>query len=123
MGAAAAVSRESARASQASPYLTISGTVTYEHTGQPVRGALIVVEANRERRVGTDTAGRYRIDSLPYRSYFVQVRAVGQIIERREVRVGCSVAVTGERGKILTPSRCVAPDQVLNFTLRPDIPW
>jgi hypothetical protein len=105
-------------------WLSISGTVTDQDSGRPVRGALIVIESKPQRRTGTDSGGHYRVDSLPYKDYFVQVRAVGAILERREVRVGCSVAIFDETGtRILTPRRCVSPDQILNFSLRADIPW
>jgi hypothetical protein len=104
--------------------VTLTGTVTYESTGRPARGVLIVTETEPEHRTGTDSAGHFRFDSLPYRSFFVQARAAGMIIERREVSVACSVAVTNAGGtRVVVPMRCVPGEQSLNFTLRPDIPW
>ncbi len=70
---------------------TLSGTVTQGDTGQPMAGALVVIdELRRETRTAED--GTYRFDNVPPGSYHVGVRAEGYTTRRTEVTVGTEPA-------------------------------
>jgi iron complex outermembrane receptor protein len=66
---------------------TLSGKVTQGEGGQPLSGALVVIdELRREVRAGED--GSYRFDAVPPGRYHVGVRAEGYSTRRTEVTVG-----------------------------------
>lgn len=66
---------------------TMSGTVTQAENGQPMAGALVVIdELRRETRTADD--GTYRFEGVPPGSYHVGVRAEGYTTRRTEVTVG-----------------------------------
>ena len=66
---------------------TLSGTVTQTGNGQPLAGALVVVdELRKEVRTGDD--GRYHFENVPPGQYHVGVRAEGYSTRRTEVRIG-----------------------------------
>ncbi|MCC7124090.1 MAG: TonB-dependent receptor [Acidobacteria bacterium] len=70
---------------------TLSGTVTQGENGQPMAGALVVIdELRRETRTNPD--GSYRFDSIPPGSYHVGVRAEGYTTRRTEITVGTTPA-------------------------------
>lgn len=70
---------------------TLSGTVTQADGGQPMAGALVVIdELRRETRTADD--GTYRFEGVPPGSYHVGVRAEGYTTRRTEVTVGTSPA-------------------------------
>ena len=66
---------------------TLSGTITQTENGQPLAGALVVIdELRREVRAGDD--GSYRFENVPPGQYHVGVRAEGYSTRRTEVTVG-----------------------------------
>jgi iron complex outermembrane receptor protein len=66
---------------------TLSGTITQTENGQPLSGALVVIdELRREARAGDD--GSYRFDNVPPGQYHVGVRAEGYSTRRTEITVG-----------------------------------
>ena len=68
---------------------TLSGKITQSESGQPLSGALVVIDELRlEVRAGED--GGYRFDSVPAGDYHVGVRAEGYSTRRTEVKVGTS---------------------------------
>lgn len=70
---------------------TLSGTVTQADGGQPMAGALVVIdELRRETRTADD--GTYRFEGVPPGNYHVGVRAEGYTTRRTEVTVGTSPA-------------------------------
>lgn len=71
------------------PGTTLSGVVTHSGDGQPLAGALVVID---ELRIETRTAadGAYRFDNLPPGRYHVGVRADGYSTRRTEVRIATS---------------------------------
>ena len=65
---------------------TLSGTITQGESGQPMAGALVVIDELRlETR--TDAEGLYTFDGVPPGSYHVGVRAEGYTTRRTEVTV------------------------------------
>jgi iron complex outermembrane receptor protein len=70
---------------------TLSGVVTQVDGGQPMAGALVVVD---ELRLETRTAadGTYRFEGVPAGQYHVGVRAEGYTTRRTEVVVGTTPA-------------------------------
>ncbi|MGE0464434.1 MAG: TonB-dependent receptor [Vicinamibacterales bacterium] len=70
---------------------TLTGTVTQADGGQPMAGALVVIdELRRETRTADD--GTYRFEGVPPGNYHVGVRAEGYTTRRTEVTVGTSPA-------------------------------
>ena len=70
---------------------TLSGTITQTENGQPLSGALVVIdELRREVRAGDD--GSYRFDNVPPGQYHVGVRAEGYSTRRTEITVGTTPA-------------------------------
>lgn len=68
---------------------TLSGVITQTESGQPLSGALVVVdELRRETRAGED--GSYRFENVPPGQYHVGVRAEGYSTKRAEVTVGAA---------------------------------
>ena len=68
---------------------TLSGTITQTGNGQPLAGALVVIdELRKEVRAGDD--GSYRFDNVPPGQYHVGVRAEGYSTRRTEVTVGAT---------------------------------
>ncbi len=66
---------------------TLTGTVTQAEGGQPMAGALVIIdELRRESRTGDD--GTYRFEGVPPGNYHVGVRAEGYTTRRTEVTVG-----------------------------------
>ncbi len=66
---------------------TLSGTITQGDGGQPMAGALVIIDELR-RETRTDEQGHYRFDGVPPGSYHVGVRAEGYTTRRTEVTVG-----------------------------------
>src|SRR5262245_33775177 len=65
---------------------TLSGRITQAENGQPLSGALVVIdELQRETRADDD--GRYRFDNVPPGNYHVGVRAEGYSTRRTDVTV------------------------------------
>ena len=102
------------------PPLAVSGVVTDEYTHKPLVGAIVWINDGTQRAI-TGSTGRYRLDSLQYRHYTISARFIGYITERREVHAMCTVAVSDYQGHVVTPSRCTAPVETLNFYMRPDV--
>ena len=71
----------------AQPVTTLSGVVTKAENGQPLAGAIVVIDELR-RETHTADDGSYRFDRLPPGQYHVGVRAVGYSTRRIEVTVG-----------------------------------
>ena len=70
---------------------TLSGTITQGAGGQPLSGALVIIdELRREARADTD--GRFTFANLPPGLYHVGVRAEGYSTRRTEVTVGTAPA-------------------------------
>ncbi len=70
---------------------TLSGRITQTESGQPLSGALVVIDELRlEVRAGDD--GSYRFDNVPAGRYHVGVRAEGYSTRRTEVTVGTTPA-------------------------------
>jgi iron complex outermembrane receptor protein len=70
---------------------TLSGRVTQAEGGQPMTGALVVIDELRiETRTGDD--GSYRFTAVPPGSYHVGVRAEGYTTRRAEITVGTEPA-------------------------------
>ncbi|HEX8028133.1 MAG TPA: TonB-dependent receptor, partial [Vicinamibacterales bacterium] len=70
---------------------TLSGAITQTESGQPLSGALVVIDELRlEVRAGED--GKYRFDTVPPGQYHVGVRAEGYSTRRTEVTVGSTPA-------------------------------
>jgi iron complex outermembrane receptor protein len=70
---------------------TLSGTISQAENGQPLSGAVVVIdELRREARTGDD--GRYRFENVPPGQYHVGVRAKGHSARRTEVSVGTTPA-------------------------------
>jgi iron complex outermembrane recepter protein len=70
---------------------TLSGTITQTGNGQPLPGALVVIdELRREVHAGDD--GTYRFENVPPGRYHVGVRAEGYSTRRSEVTVGTTPA-------------------------------
>jgi len=70
---------------------TLAGVVTQVENGQPMAGALVVIdELRRETRTGAD--GTYSFTGVPPGEYHVGVRAEGYTTRRTEVVVGSSPA-------------------------------
>ena len=70
---------------------TLSGRITQTENGQPLSGALVVIDELRlEVRTGED--GSYRFDKVPAGQYHVGVRAEGYSTRRTEVTVGTTPA-------------------------------
>lgn len=66
---------------------TVSGAITQAEGGQPLAGALVVIDELRlEVRAGED--GRYRFDNVPPGQYHIGVRAEGYSTRRNEFTVG-----------------------------------
>jgi len=66
---------------------TLSGTITQTGNGQPLAGAIVVIdELRKEVRAADD--GTYRFENLPPGKYHVGVRAEGYSRRRTEVTVG-----------------------------------
>ena len=66
---------------------TLSGRITQTEGGQPLSGALVVIDELRlEVRAGED--GSYRFDNVPPGDYHVGIRAEGYSTRRTEVTVG-----------------------------------
>jgi iron complex outermembrane receptor protein len=66
---------------------TVSGRITQTENGQPLSGALVVIDELRlEVRAGED--GSYRFDNVPPGEYHVGVRAEGYSTRRTETKVG-----------------------------------
>jgi len=65
---------------------TLSGTITQGDGGQPMAGALVIIDELR-RETRTDENGRYSFDRVPPGSYHVGVRAEGYTTRRAEVTV------------------------------------
>ena len=65
---------------------TVSGKITQTESGQPLSGALVVIDELRlEVRAGDD--GTYRFDNVPPGEYHVGIRAEGYSTRRTEVKV------------------------------------
>jgi iron complex outermembrane receptor protein len=70
---------------------TLSGKITQTEGGQPLSGALVVIDELRlEVRAGED--GSYRFDNVPPGNYHVGIRAEGYSTRRTEVTVGTTPA-------------------------------
>jgi len=70
---------------------TLSGKITQSGSGQPLSGALVVIDELRlEVRAGED--GSYRFANVPAGEYHVGVRADGYSTRRTEVKVGTAPA-------------------------------
>src|SRR5918995_6331241 len=70
---------------------TLSGRITQTEGGQPLSGALVVIDELRlEVRAGED--GSYRFENVPPGEYHVGVRAEGYSTRRAEVTVGTTPA-------------------------------
>jgi iron complex outermembrane receptor protein len=68
---------------------TLSGRITQAENGQPLSGALVVIdELQREARADDD--GRYRFDNVPPGNYHVGVRAEGYSTRRTDVTVAAT---------------------------------
>jgi iron complex outermembrane receptor protein len=68
---------------------TLSGRITQTENGQPLSGALVVIDELRlEVRAGED--GSYRFENLPAGEYHVGVRAEGYSTRRTEVRIAAT---------------------------------
>ncbi len=68
---------------------TLGGRITQTENGQPLSGALVVIdELRREARAAED--GTYVFDSVPAGQYHVGVRAEGYSTRRTEVTVGAT---------------------------------
>ena len=66
---------------------TLSGRITQTEGGQPLSGALVVIDELRlEVRAGED--GSYRFENVPPGNYHVGIRAEGYSTRRTEVTVG-----------------------------------
>lgn len=90
----------------------VQGTVIDEVTRRPLASVRVQV-AGSDRRVLTDSVGRYEIDSIEIRNFSVQADAIGYIREIRDVEapfpphVICGV-----------PCKPWRPVVVLNFYMR-----
>ncbi|MBX3132438.1 MAG: carboxypeptidase regulatory-like domain-containing protein [Gemmatimonadaceae bacterium] len=104
----------------AGPAIVVEGRVLVEATGAPVMGARVTLDANERRSVMTDRDGRYRFPDVSRTDQTLSVRAIGYIPERREIRPSCTVAVSDERGRVVTPARCTPSPEQLDFRLRPE---
>src|SRR6187397_443942 len=60
---------------------TLSGTITQTGNGQPLSGALVVIDELR-REVHTGVDGSYRFENVPPGQYHVGVRAEGHSTRR-----------------------------------------
>ncbi len=70
---------------------SLSGKITQTENGQPLSGALVVIDELRlEVRAGDD--GSYRFDQVPAGQYHVGVRAEGYSTRRTEVTIGTTPA-------------------------------
>ncbi len=68
------------------PGTTVSGKITQTESGQPLSGALVVIDELRlEVRAGED--GAYRFDNVPPGDYHVGIRAEGYSTRRTEFKV------------------------------------
>jgi len=68
---------------------TVSGSITQGEAGQPLSGALVVIDELRlEVRAGED--GSYTFENVPPGEYHVGVRAEGYSTRRTEVSVGAT---------------------------------
>ena len=65
---------------------TIAGRVLDEH-GRPVRSALVTLTSDSERRVSTDTTGRFQIAKPTSGRYRLDVRALGYNLASAEITV------------------------------------
>ena len=66
---------------------TLSGKVTQTEGGQPLSGALVVIdELRKEVRAGDD--GAYRFENVPPGAYHVGIRADGYSTRRTEITIG-----------------------------------
>lgn len=65
---------------------TIAGRVLDEH-GRPVRSALVTLASDSERRVSTDTAGRFQLAKPTSGQYRLDVRALGYNRASAEITV------------------------------------
>lgn len=96
---------------------SLHGTVLSEPEMRPLPGTLIEVESSPRRRVTTDSAGQYRIDSISPGTHTVTARALGYLPERRRVELLCQPAViSGTR--TAAPGRCSEANQSLSFYMR-----
>ena len=66
---------------------SVSGKITQTENGQPLSGALVVIDELRlEVRAGDD--GGYRFENVPIGQYHIGVRAEGYSTRRTELTVG-----------------------------------
>jgi hypothetical protein len=100
-------------------YISISGVIVREQSGQPQEGVRVRIFTDPVRVTVTDYKGRYQFDSLPWGPYEVVADGFGWIRETRRVEPSCSVAVLDSTGAILTRARCTDPAEQLNFSMRP----
>ena len=70
---------------------TLAGLVTQGENGQPMAGALVVIDELR-RETRTEADGTYKFEGVPPGEYHVGVRAEGYTTRRTEVVVGSSPA-------------------------------
>ena len=71
---------------------TLSGKITQTDGGQPLPGAVVVIDELR-REVRTSDDGSYRIDNVRPGQYHIGVRADGYSTRRTEVKVGTTPVV------------------------------
>src|SRR5713101_5869519 len=66
------------RSSQSDPpTYTLKGTVVNSVTGEPIRGALVQIYADRQRSVLTGPEGKFQIENLSRGTFGVQCRKPG----------------------------------------------
>jgi len=94
---------------------TLNGTITQTENGQPLPGALVVIdELRKEVHAGAD--GSYRFDNVRPGKYHVGVRAEGYSTRRTEVTVGAtpvtlniSIAIDLHFAEVLSVSPTARP--------------
>ena len=80
------------RANEESGKQTLSGSVINSVTGEPIRRALVQIEAGGERSAFTDGNGHFEFDDLPHGQSAVQIRKPG-FFEERQLDGGASLPI------------------------------